>query len=111
MKESKVKVNEIYSSNHSGDFIVLKPMGTMNKNMTYLVRFLKTGYETITRYDSILNGTVKDPYFPRIYGVGYFGEPGSYTEEAMKEAKDEEKPSSNTGNDTGKTEDSSTTTE
>ena len=75
MKESKVKVNEIYSSNHSGDFIVLKPMGTMNKNMTYLVRFLKTGYETITRYDSILNGTVKDPYFPRIYGVGYFGEP------------------------------------
>ena len=42
MKESKVKVNEIYSSNHSGDFIVLKPMGTMNKNMTYLVTKIKS---------------------------------------------------------------------
>lgn len=35
--------------------------------------FIKTGFETVAKKRSIENGFVRDPFFPRIYGVGFIG--------------------------------------
>ena len=43
-----------------------------------LVKFLVSGHEKITRTNAIGLGTVKDPFYPKIYGVGYIGE-GKYS--------------------------------
>lgn len=41
------------------------------------VRFLTTGYETVVQVSSIRSGSVRDPYYPRIAGVGFVGK-GEY---------------------------------
>lgn len=44
------------------------------KNNMVTVMFLDTGTIKDFRRDSLLNGVFKDPYFPRVYGVGFKGE-------------------------------------
>lgn len=44
----------------------------INKNKV-LVRFINTGYEKFTDSSAIRKGTVKDPYFPTVAGVGCIG--------------------------------------
>lgn len=59
----------IYTTKHFGNLSVIKYNGTSD----VLVLFLSTGYEIVTRASSIRGGQVKDPLYPRIYGVGYIG--------------------------------------
>ena len=54
---------------NSGDFKILK----YNDSRNVEIQFLKTGYETAVRLDSIKSGSVKDPYLPSVYGVGILG--------------------------------------
>ena len=62
-------VGKVCKSKSSGDFKILK----YNDSTDVEIRFLKTGYETVTRLDCIKSGGVKDPYLPSVYGVGVLG--------------------------------------
>ena len=62
-------VGKVCKSKLSGDFNVLK----YNNAKDVEIRFLKTGYETVTRLDCIKSGGIKDPYIPSVYGVGILG--------------------------------------
>ena len=62
-------VGKVCKSKSSGDFKVLK----YNDYYEVEIQFLKTGYETAVRLDSIKSGSVKDPYLPSVYGVGMLG--------------------------------------
>ena len=62
-------VGKVCKSLNSGDFKVLK----YNDSTDVEVRFLKTGYETVTQLGNIRNGKVKDPYSPSVYDVGISG--------------------------------------
>lgn len=77
MRESKVEIGKVYSTKNNGDFKVIYKVNNPNdiRNYYYKVKFILTGYETIVRNDYIFSGYIKDPYYPRIYGIGYFGEP------------------------------------
>ena len=69
-----VEVGKIYTSVECGDFLVLcKDNDNINRHPYYKVKFLYTGYERSARYDTILNGNVFDPYFPKICNIGYLG--------------------------------------
>ena len=59
-------VGKVCKSKSSGDFKILK----YNDYYEVEIQFLKTGYETAVRLDSIKSGSVKDPYLPSVYGVG-----------------------------------------
>ena len=39
----------------------------------YKVRFINTGYERLTNKKHIIAGAVRDPFYPTVYGVGYYG--------------------------------------
>ena len=66
-------IGKIYSSNNSGDFKV-----TDVKNNTCVeIEFVNTGYRKIVQACKIRTGSIKDPYNPIIYGLGFYGE-GEY---------------------------------
>ena len=66
----KEKVGEIFSSKFCGDFVVLSYINTANVR----IRFLDTGYETVTRSCQVKSGQVKDRSLPTVYGVGVIGD-------------------------------------
>lgn len=65
---------KIMQSKSYGDFKIIK----YNSTNDVEIEFLSTGYKTSAHLSNIKKGSVKDPYFPVIYGVGYIGE-GKYT--------------------------------
>ena len=62
-------VGKVCKSNLSGDFKIVK----YNDKTNVQIRFLKTGYETVTRLDCIKSGGIKDPYSPSVYDIGILG--------------------------------------
>ena len=62
-------VGKICKSKSSGDFKVLK----YNNAKDVEIQFLKTGFETVTRFDHIKSGYVKDLHLPSVHGVGILG--------------------------------------
>ena len=66
----KEKVGEIFSSKFCGDFVVLSYINTANVR----IRFLDTGYETLTRSCQVKSGQVKDRSLPTVHGVGVIGD-------------------------------------
>lgn len=52
-----------------GELEVLKYVS----NKEVIVRFTETGFEKLVEAGQIAKGSVKDPYFPTIGGVGYLG--------------------------------------
>ena len=74
MRPSRIKIGKTYSSKNCGDFkVIAKDYDRSDHDSFYFVEFEKTKYVTSTRQDNILSGYIKDPYFPRIHGVGYLG--------------------------------------
>lgn len=61
--------NAILSSNNYGDYKVLRYINTNNIE----VEFLQTKTKLTVTLNSIRRGTLRDPYYPSVYGVGYFG--------------------------------------
>lgn len=53
-----------------GEFIVVEYINSAN----VVVKFIDTGYETITRHSQVLSGQVKDRSLPLVYGVGVIGD-------------------------------------
>ena len=74
-KSSDNIVGKVYNSNSSGKFIVLEKTNKKSKsnNYYYKVKFIDTGYEHLSTKVHIINGELKDPFFPTYYGIGYLG--------------------------------------
>ncbi len=61
--------NKIFQSKSYGQFKVLK----YNSTTEVEIEFLLTGYKTVASFYSVQIGSVRDPYYPIVYGVGYMG--------------------------------------
>lgn len=64
----------IFPSNNCGDFKVLKYNSTTNVE----IEFVNTKTKMTVSASNIKKGSIKDPNYPSIYGVGYIGQ-GEYT--------------------------------
>lgn len=60
---------KVVSTKKSGDFIVKKYVSALEVH----VEFVSTGYKTIAAAKEVRNGSVKDPLFPRVAGIGFLG--------------------------------------
>lgn len=69
-----VKVGDTYPTNEGDTVVVKEYLG----NKKYLVSFCHTNtpanFTKEVRVDHIKNGTIKNPYFPSVYGNGYIGD-------------------------------------
>lgn len=70
-------VNNIYSSNRYGDFIVEKELYSQGTSTYYQIRFLKTGTVCKAEKRNIKKGFVADCYAKTIYGVACRGRASS----------------------------------
>ena len=73
MEHEKHKVGSVHSTNKYGDFIITKYVNASNVH----IKFLNTGYETVTLNSCTLSGEIRDRYFPSVHGVGIVGEESS----------------------------------
>lgn len=62
-----------YQSSNYGEFVVIKIFNSKSVD----IEFIKTGYRTSVRFDTIRNGGVKDRLSPSVHGVGFVGD-GKY---------------------------------
>jgi hypothetical protein len=63
-----------YQSKNYGEFEVINRVGSNNRKESIMrIRFTKTGYEYNVPLQRVLNCSVKDPYNPVVFGVGYIG--------------------------------------
>ena len=72
------QVGKVFKTRHYGEFEVIEYISSTKVK----IKFLFTGYEKLTDAKSIDNGSIKDPYYPSVHGVGYLGEgvyPAKYT--------------------------------
>lgn len=67
MKKEKIKVGDRVESSSCGWYTILE------KNNGYCVIKFDTGYITTVDYKVAKSGNVKDPLFPQVLGIGYFG--------------------------------------
>ena len=61
---------KVFNTNNSGTCVVMDYQNYDN----VLVRFIETGYTTLTSKDNLVRGKVKDYLSPSIYGQGVIGE-------------------------------------
>lgn len=59
----------VLNSKNHGKFKIVKYVSTAEVH----ILFLKTGFESIVKKRSIEKSMVRDPLFPRVYGVGFVG--------------------------------------
>lgn len=71
--ELDIKFGKVYHSNQYGDYIPIEYTRDKNGNKAVIIRFVLTGYEDIINPFRVLNGSVMDPFFPKIHGIGYLG--------------------------------------
>ena len=62
--------DSLFKTNNYGDLVITQ----LINSTTVHVKFLDTGYETVTQMGHIKRGVVKDKLVPSLYGVGIFGE-------------------------------------
>lgn len=66
-----IAFDKVYKSNNYGYY---KPLRIIDqKRRRVEIEFLETGYIRDVRYDHVLNGEVRDPYYPTIYDVACMG--------------------------------------
>ena len=70
MKPQKdIHIGKTYQSNNYGEFFVVSSKSAKKVK----IKFKLTGYECEVPACRVRIGAVKDPYFPKIYGVGFLG--------------------------------------
>lgn len=75
MKElDKSVFKTIYKTKSNGNYKIIQDLGIIDNRRIVKIKFLVTGLEKDVRYDSVLNNNdIRDPYYPRVYNVGYSG--------------------------------------
>jgi hypothetical protein len=68
MKETK---NKIFTNKQGSTFIVLNYTNSRDVRVKFLDA---SGYEKSVRWDHVMKGAIKNPYFPFVSGIGYLGE-------------------------------------
>ena len=63
-------VGKVFSTKNFGDLVVTKYINSR----TVHVKFIDTGYETVTELKHIRTGQVRDRWKPSVFGVGVIGE-------------------------------------
>lgn len=70
--DQSVFKKEFYSE--YGNYKIIKDLGIINKRRFVRIKFLTTGFEKDIRYEKAINSkAIRDPYYPKIYNVGYTG--------------------------------------
>ena len=73
---------EIFKTHSYGDLVITNYVSSRE----VYVKFVKTGYETVTNFGNIKKGIVRDKLLPSVYGVGIVGnEPTSLCGKDVKE--------------------------
>ena len=62
--------DQLFKTNNYGDLVITQ----LINSTTVHVKFLDTGYETVTQMGHIKRGVVKDKLVPSLYGVGIVGD-------------------------------------
>ncbi|MBU7315987.1 hypothetical protein [Paenibacillus oleatilyticus] len=62
--------NNIYTNRQGSEFIIIKYTNTRNIRIKFLDKF---GYEKNVKWDHIKKGSIKNPYFPYVFNIGYMG--------------------------------------
>lgn len=75
-----IKVGDVLPSKRNGEFEVLEYLDSSNIR----VKSLTTGYELVSNSSRLSLGSIKDPYYPLVFGVGFFGE-GKYISRGFKD--------------------------
>lgn len=70
---SKVKIGEKYQSHSCNQFTVVGKVEGIQKYKIIFDEINGVKYETIAHYNLVVNGKIKNPYYPTIYGVAYLG--------------------------------------
>lgn len=73
---------EIFKTHNYGDLVITNYVSSRE----VYVKFVKTGYETVTNFGNIKKGIVRDKLLPSVHGVGIVGnEPTSLCGKDVKE--------------------------
>lgn len=64
------RTGQIYKTTRCGDCEIIKYVNSGNVT----IKFLNTGFITKSSIGNLSKGDVKDPYFPIVQGIGFFGE-------------------------------------
>lgn len=60
-KRIEIDTNKVYHSNNYGDFKIIEEAGRSNSNhLLVKIKFIDTGYETISQYNQVIIGNVRD---------------------------------------------------
>ena len=60
-KRIEIDTNKVYHSNNYGDFKIIEEAGRSNSNhLLVKIKFIDTGYETISQYSQAIIGNVRD---------------------------------------------------
>lgn len=78
MPKKQIDFNATYNSKMCGTFKIIKELDTIRdhgvlKRMV-LIKFITTGTEQIVSLSQASSGSVKDPFYPTVYGIGYLGD-------------------------------------
>lgn len=71
---NRYKAGDVVESKHYGKFLVVR----VDSATRILCKSLTTGYEIFKQAAHLDSGSIKDPFYPSILGVGYFGD-GKHT--------------------------------
>lgn len=67
-------LNKIFKNKLGYEFKVIEFVSKDTKNSYYKVKFINSGFETVTTRSNIKRQTIKDPYQPSVANIGYLGE-------------------------------------
>ncbi len=67
-------IGKTFESNICGQFKVIGIGGRSGSCKLYVCEFIDTGYQKLAQGANIRVGSVRDPYYPMYYGVGFIGE-------------------------------------
>ena len=68
-----LEIGSIYESKNCGKFKIISRDGKRNHNIYYTIEFELTKYRYSAADSKIKTGSVNDPYFPSVCGIGYIG--------------------------------------
>lgn len=70
MKQELIKPGDIFCTNQGSSCVVVE----VNSSSSILVRFIdEYAFSRRCRADHLRNGSLKNPYYPSVYGAGYLG--------------------------------------